>query len=157
VTVDTGERRTFFGRTARHLITCETRRGPIDSTTELDGWHVDSELLPAEKRGAAVYMLASGNARPRLTVKQYGPAPTGLAVYETQISDFVPPNGSRQASERTVEVTDLVEVPLPEGLFTPPAEFKRVVTFTGDSSPAWTDRLRLEWEWLEDWLSSLLG
>src|ERR1700730_1849971 len=64
VTVDTGERRNFFGRVARHLITEETRAnsGSNASTTppgtKIDGWYVDSELLPREKRGTVVHVLA---------------------------------------------------------------------------------------------------
>src|SRR6266851_1833528 len=52
VTVDTGERREFFGRVARHLITEETRtnggsNGSTDLRTKIDGWYVDSEFRVA--------------------------------------------------------------------------------------------------------------
>jgi hypothetical protein len=162
VTVDTGERRNFFGRLARHLITEETRtnrgaNGPADSKARIDGWYIDSELLPREKRGTVVHVLADGNRRPRLIVNQTGPAPSGLAVWESQISHYVLPSGSREVNERTIEVTELIEAPLPNELFTPPTGFKRVITFSGDLPLTWTDRLRLEWERLDDWISNIFG
>ena len=163
VTIDTGERRNIFGRVARHLITEETRttggsnESPTDSRTKIDGWYVDSELLPREKRGAAVHVLAVGNQRPRLRVNQTGPAPSGLAVWERQVSDYVLLNGSREVNERTIEVRELIEASLPNELFIPPAGFKRVITFPGDIAPTWRDCLRLEWERLQDWMSDLFA
>jgi hypothetical protein len=162
-TVDTGERRDFFGRVARHLITEETltNRGSnaptTDSTTKIDGWYVDSELLPREKRGTAVHVLAVSNHRPLLRVNQTGPPPSGLAVWERQVSDYVLPNGSREVNERTIEVRELIEASLPNELFIPPAGFKRVITFSGDIPPTWKDCLRLEWECLQDWIADIFA
>lgn len=91
-TVDTGERRDFFGRVARHLITHETRSNAgWSGSGEIDGWYVDSEFLPREKRGTVVALLIAGDARPRVRVNQTGPAPAGLAVKESQISHYTLP------------------------------------------------------------------
>jgi hypothetical protein len=51
-TVDTGERKNLFGRVARHLILHERHKdagaiGLPDTETEIDGWYVDSDLLPS--------------------------------------------------------------------------------------------------------------
>ncbi len=161
VTVDTGERRDVFGRIARHLITQETRtsssNGFTDSKTNIDGWYVDSELLPREKRGTVVHVLSSGDSRPRLRVHQTGPAPSGIAVLERQVSEYTQPNGAREVNERTIEVTELREGPLPNDLFSPPPGFKRVTTFPGEVAPTWAARLRLEWERLQDWISDIFA
>ena len=46
-TVDTGERKKFFGRTARHLISRVTRSdGP---ETVIDGWYIEAPGLPQRK------------------------------------------------------------------------------------------------------------
>lgn len=161
-TVDTGERKNLFGRVARHLVTHERRRnagaiGLADSETEIDGWYVDSDLLPREKRGTAFHVLVAGNARPSFKVNQTGPAPSGLAVWKSEISRSVLPNGSRAVNERTIEVTELIEALLPDEIFNPPAGFKRVLSFSGDRQPDWTDGFRLEWERFEDWISSIFG
>jgi hypothetical protein len=163
VTVDTGERKSFFGRIARYLITEEARfnggsnGSTTDSKTKVDGWYIDSEWLPQEKRGTVVHVLSGGNERPRLRVNQTGPAPSGLAVWERQVSDYVLPNGSREENERTIEVKELIEATLPNELFIPPSGFKRVITFPGDLQPTWTDCLRLEWERLQDWISDIFA
>jgi hypothetical protein len=55
-TTDTGERRTFFGRTARHLITRE-RSSQSDGETLIDGWYIDLDGLPSTRREAVLVAL----------------------------------------------------------------------------------------------------
>ena len=44
-TIDTGERRSMFGRTARHVITARCY-GDAASGLRIDGWYVDADSLP---------------------------------------------------------------------------------------------------------------
>src|SRR5215813_12914845 len=71
--VDTGERKQFLGRTARHLISRITRSdGP---ETVIDGWYIDVPELPKRKTGSgaafAVLTLTTGQspAPPRIEMK----------------------------------------------------------------------------------------
>ena len=163
VTKDTGDRRVFFGRVARHLVTQETLRDTSFSKdalptrkTDKDGWYVDSDSLPRWVRGRSVHFLAVGGTRPSLTIKQTGPKPTGLAVWEKETSSYSASNGQPEASDRTIEVTELVEAPLPSELFAPPHDFKRVGSFPGDVPLGWEEQLKLEWEWLQEWLEDVV-
>jgi hypothetical protein len=128
VTTDTGERRTFFGRTARRLVTHETSHVEGDATgtqeRQTDGWYVDADTLPREKRSGFVHFLATGNTRPNMKVNRSGPATTGLAVW--QKITFTSPAGTH---EWIVEVPELVEGPLGKDLFEPPKGFRRVICF----------------------------
>jgi len=135
-TTDTGERRPFFGRTARHLITRE-RRGGSDAETVIDGWYIDSEGLPRERHDA-VLVIGSAYGPPVLKVNQTGPKPTGLAVLLKNSSTY---------EETTREVTELVEGPLTDDLFEPPPGFVHGIRFP--------DHFRQTWEWLQDWVASL--
>jgi len=154
VTTDTGERRTIFGRTARHLLTHETSHveGGAASQPErkIDGWYIDADTLPREKRGGSVHFLAVGKTRPRIKVNHLGPATSGLAVWQkiTSIS-------SDKTREWTIEVTELVEGPLSKDIFQPPPDFRRVISFPGDHSLSWTQQIQRGWEWLEDLFTGL--
>ncbi len=106
VTTDTGERRTIFGRTARHLLTRETSHvegGATDqSERQTDALYVDADTLPPQKRGGSVYVLAAGNTRPNIKVNRSGTATTGLAVW--QKITLTTPGETREWS---IEVTEL--------------------------------------------------
>lgn len=158
VTVDTGERRTLFGRVARHLLTEETLdNGQAASAsrdrTKIDGWYIDSEFLPREKRGTVVSLFLVGSSSPRIKVNQTGPAPSGIAVREVRVQILTLPKGEPKTSKVTSEITELDEALLSKQLFKPPAGYQRVIMFPGDSALPWQDRVRLEWERLEDWVS----
>jgi hypothetical protein len=160
-TIDTGERRTMFGHTARHLITKERRhpatgeRAKTDQwESQTDGWYIDADSLPAEKRGGFIDVLAIGGQRPLLKVNRTGPAATGLPLWLRKTSVNTMPNGQRDESELTVEVTELFEGPLERALFEPPG-FQRVVSLPGNYPLAWGEQMRLRWEWLQDWVSGL--
>ena len=151
-TTDTGERRTFFGLAARHLVTRVTSHMEGDPPSHwerrIDGWYIDSDTLPREKRGGAAAFLSitAANTRPNIRVNQSGPSTAGLAVLQ-KISDG-------QSREWTIEVTESVEGPLDKQVFTPPPDFKRVISFSGDYPLNWTRRLQLLWEWCHDLLES---
>jgi hypothetical protein len=153
VTTDTGERRTIFGRTARHLLTRETSHvegGATDqSERQADAWYVDADTLPREKRGRFVHVLAAG-IKPNIKVNRSGPATTGLAVW--QKITLTTPGETR---EWTIEVTELVEGPLSKDLFEPPPDFRRVISFPGDHPLSWTEQIQRRWEWLQDLFTGL--
>ena len=154
VTTDTGERRTIFGRTARHLLTRETSHvegggiGPPEK--QIDGWYVDADTLPHEKRGGFVHFLAVGRSRPNIKVSHSGPATTGLAVWQ-KITSISP----EETREWTIAVTELVEGPLAKDLFEPPPDFRRVISFPGDYPLSWSQQIQRRWEWLEDLFTGL--
>ena len=132
-TTDTGERRQFFGRTARHLVTYTKRSDSPDTLT--DGWYVDVPELPRMKRasGNAVMVITKGvgnqkAAVPRIEVKQTGPEPVGLPVRVK--TTVVLPGASHQTIETLSEVTELLEVTLADTLFRPPEGYQRVERFS---------------------------
>ena len=127
-TIDTGERKQIFGRTARHLIST-TKRSDAPGINTVDGWYIDVPNLPAGKRGIAVGVLTTRStgehpAIPHIEVKQTGPAPTGLVVYQKMKMD------SPRLREIVTEVTELQETNLPDKLFAPPDGYKRVAALS---------------------------
>jgi len=161
-TVDTGERRTMFGHTARHLITTERRHpepgaSANQSESRSDGWYIDADSLPAEKRGGFVDVLAIGGRPPLIRVNRTGPAAPGLALWLKKTSISSVPNEQRHESELTVEVTELFEGQLDRALFEPPPGFQRVVSLPGNYPLPWSQKMRLRWEWLQDWFAGLIS
>jgi hypothetical protein len=162
-TTDTGERKQFFGRTARHLVSHVIRSdGP---ETVIDGWYIEAPELPKWKSGSggsfAVLTLAVAGqspAPPRIELKQVGPAPAGLAVWLKTTSAVVLPGSSRQNYESVSEVTELFEGALSDTLFRPPDGYQRVPNLPcAVSRPAprtWAEPIRARWQQITDWLSS---
>ena len=155
-TTDTGERKQFFGRTARHLVTHMTPSDGPD--TLIDGWYVDAPGLPQLKRGScnavAVFSLEVGSKPvvPRIQVKQTGPALVGLPVQIKTTTSLVLPGGSHQTTETLSEVTELLEATLPDKLFQPPEGYQRVKSFLnspvrGNSQAPQSFREMLETHW----------
>ncbi len=114
-TKDTGERRTMFGRNARHLITREWRESAPGEGSVTDAWYVDVDSLPPMKNGVGVAVLTAGAARPAVDIKRTGAAIRGLAVLETKTG---------AAGAFTRHVTDLYEGPLDPALFSPPPGYR---------------------------------
>jgi hypothetical protein len=130
-TVDTGERKQLLGRTARHLVSRITRSdGP---ETVIDGWYIEVPGLPKQKTGSggalAVLTITAANqssAPPRIEVKQIGPAPEGLAVWQKTTSTIALPGGARRDYQSVSEVIALFEGILSDRLFQPPDGYQRV-------------------------------
>jgi len=161
-TKDTGERRTMFGGTARHVIVEERPHTNAngDATqfeSRRDGWYIDSESLPPEKRGGAIAVLVAGNERPLVKVNRKGPAENGLVLWEKITSIHAGPDGQREITETTSEVTELFEGHLDNALFTPPPGFQRVISLSRDSALPWGEQVRLDWQWFEDSVSNLFS
>jgi hypothetical protein len=97
-TSDVGERKQFFGRTARHLVSRVTRSdGP---QTVIDGWYIEAAGLPKGKSGSGGYfavltLAVAGQRPPRIELEQVGPAPEGLAVWQKMTSPVALPGNAR--------------------------------------------------------------
>jgi hypothetical protein len=162
-TTDTGDRKQFFGRTGRRLVTRVTRSdGP---ETVIDGWYLDVPGLPAPKNGAGgsltVVTLSAGghgSSPPRIEVKQTGPAPEGLAVWQKTTFSVGLPGGSHHSYESVSEVTDLVGGTLPDKLFEPPGGYQRVASLPNTASRpvprTWAELVRAHWQRIEEWFSA---
>ena len=161
---DTGERKQFFGRTARRLVTRAARSDGPETT--IDGWYIEAAGLPKGKIGAggvaAILTVSAGGQRPvipRIEVKQVGPAPEGLAVWEKTSWSMAQPGGARQSHETVSEVVELVEGPLPERLFQEPEGYRRVAVVPGleGGDQSWGGMMRAHWRMVQDWFAGLFG
>lgn len=162
-TTDTGERKKFFGRTARHLITRTLRDG---LETQTDGWYIDASGLPKWKRGGpAIMVLTSslGNQKPvtpRIDFKQTGPAPEGLPVLLKTSSQIAMPGAPAHTFENSSQVIELDEAPLPDRLFQPPDGYQRVDQLSTAAIPTprnWADYAQYEWRRMQAWINSLFN
>lgn len=163
-TTDSGERKRFFGRTARHLISRVTRSdGP---ETLIDGWYIDAPGLPKHNTGSggsfAVLTIVDSSQSagpPRIEMKQTGPTPEGLAVWQKMTSSVSPRGDARGSSESVSEVTELFEGELPDQLFLPPDGYQRVTNLPYAESRTtprtWAEAVRGRWQKIEQWFSTL--
>jgi hypothetical protein len=141
-TVDTGERKEFFGRLARHVI-ITTKQTPLEGShaeageTVSDGWYIDFERrLACEPRrdGANGWLGASGGRREVQPEKpefvNTGPRESGFPVRVKRTSPATKtwPDGRTESFQSRVEseVTQFEEGPLDPALFEVPADFKKV-------------------------------
>lgn len=165
-TTDTGERKQFFGRTARRLVSHMTRSdGP---ETSIDGWYIEIPGLPKWKRGgggaiAILTMTVAGQRTgpPRIEVKQTGPAPEGFLVRQRTVNSIAVPGGAQHTGVTESEVTELVEGPLADKLFQPPDGYQRVGSLPGmpprATARTWGELLQAHWQMVGEWFSNLFG
>ena len=142
-TVDTGERKQFFGRTAKHLVISWRQiadPGACGLTQEgvRDGWYIPkSESRPAQ---GVCYLMAMASSGGRICQDKLifhgNPAPPGIAVLEQ--------NGSF-----TTEVLELSDAPLNKKLFEVPSGFEKVDSLPGQPTMSASQRLTWEWPQLE--------
>jgi hypothetical protein len=128
-TLDTGERKTFFGQTAKHFITTIKRPADTDDAggeETIDGWYVDHErpdhsCAPQYTRENFLFLVGTLLVTyPQVPQFTYvGPVPDGLAVKQTRTVRFAPtkgkPSGQTITGEETVE--ELSDAPLNPSLF----------------------------------------
>ena len=171
-TVDTGDRKEFFGYLARHVITT-TKNIPHQgsrtqpSETVQDGWFIDlkarksciTDLLPAEKSGGYVAVLTAGlDNRPNevYELKETGPRENGfpVKVVRTYRGMLKMPDGSTRESVHKTEseVVELSTAPLDPALFEAPKGlkgFKKVDRIDRQPPvPVWA-RVYMWWERLK--------
>ena len=139
-TVDTGETKEMFGQLARHLITREKRTGGPencyggDSETEIDGWYISFDALPAWRRpkaasvGSTLLMLKSQEGErcsDKIEVHRTGPVPG----YPLKLRTTMRSAGNNSIDSTSVseqEVLEFSQTPLDPALFQVPAGFKKV-------------------------------
>jgi hypothetical protein len=158
-TTDTGERKQFFGRTARHLVSRVTRSdGP---ETVIDGWYIDAHKAGAGGSIAILTMSVAGQppAPPRIEMTQTGLAPEGLAVWQKTTSIISLPGGSPHKYESVSEVIELFDGVLPDRVFQPPDGYQRVANLpdaAARSTPrTWPEVIRARWQEVQAWFSRI--
>ena len=159
-TSDTGERKRFFGHTARHLVSRVTRS---DGTqTLIDGWYIEAPGLASGKSGPGGYFAiltlgVAGQSPPRIELEQVGPAPVGFAVWQKMTSTVVL-LGNVRHYESVSEVTELSERVLPDTVFEPPSGYRRVTNLPYAASRpvprTWAELIRESWQKITGWFSA---
>jgi hypothetical protein len=155
-TVDTGERKQIFGRTARHVII--TRKSiPLEGShylaqqTVTDGWYIDLDRwLSCDMKwpaGSSAHLFGSSGyfAGKSVDVPEFidiGDTETGFPLQEvaTTTSAVPLPDGSEKLrrSKSEIEVTELQEGPLDPALFEVPSGFKLVKQINRNPAPPGT-------------------
>lgn len=142
-TVDTGERKEFFGHTARHVIITR-KQTPLEGShsepqeTVTDGWYIDLDpqvscdrRLSKGKRAHGYGFLVAGKQPPeKPEFVDIGESETGFAVQSVMVSKgtYTLPGGTNKQTNSKSEtlVTQLELGPLDPGLFEIPPRFKHV-------------------------------
>lgn len=161
-TIQTGERKTAFGHSARRVLTTR-RQIPLDpaggalSETETDGWYVDLETRPSCERSDAFAVhtvLLAGNASshagprpefPTVTFKDIGAPERGypIEVMTTSRSTAASVDGTSTPHTFVTHkvVKELSREPLDSALFQIPPGFRpaegRLAAFAAQWSRAW--------------------
>jgi hypothetical protein len=173
-TIDTGERRQIFGRTARHIIRREKRiAGPgacgRSGESESDGWYTDLEerngciTTPKARTGVAIAELITGGSAcmDKIEVHATGTGVMGfpLKLTTTSRDATVPPDGTRKEIAETFEneVTELSEEPLDPALFELPAGFTQVTAIKDQPPVPASVAIRQWWERLKRSVRSWFG
>lgn len=134
-TIDTGERKTFFGHLAKHFIT--TVRRPASQKNAggeetIDGWYIDHEAAdnncaPDYVRTEPFYVIGTALVvYPQIAhFNHTGPVPSGLAVKLTRTHKVA---GSKGTADRIIRIEETVEElsdsPLSPSLFDLPTGFQ---------------------------------
>lgn len=140
-TVDTGERKEFFGHIARHVMITR-KQIPLEGShsepqeTVTDGWYIDLDpqvsCVRKLSRGKRVhaYVVAGKQPAEKPEFVDVGEPETGFAVQQVMVSKdtYTLPDGTSKQTESKSEtrVTPLELGSLDPGLFEIPAGFKRV-------------------------------
>ncbi len=142
-TVDTGERKEFFGHAARHIVTTR-KQIPLEGSKSnaqqmaTDGWYIDLDTniscdrhIPEGKRVHVHAFLTTGNMPvEKVEFIDNGEPETGFAIQwkMTTKEAITLPDGTKKedTSISEMRVTQLVEGPLDPALFSTPTEFRQV-------------------------------
>jgi hypothetical protein len=140
-TLDTGERKEFFGHTARHVIITR-KQIPLERShsepqeTVTDGWYIDLDpqvscdrRLSKGKR-AHGYVVAGKQPAEKPELVDIGESETGFPVQSVMVSKgtYTLPDGTNKQTNSKTEtlVTQLELGSLDPGLFEIPPRFKHV-------------------------------
>jgi hypothetical protein len=118
-------------------------------------------LKRASGNTVAVLTAGAGGQKPlvpQIEVKQAGPVPIGLPVPVKTTVTMILPRGSHETIETVSEVTQLLEVALPDKLFRPPEGYKRVESFpntpvrgNNQAPQSFREMLETHWQMIKDW------
>jgi hypothetical protein len=147
---DTGERKTIFGLTARHLkIVQETESsadacsGAFRSKMEIDGWYADFSAefnCPVDIPRTPGGQMEKPDCKDRIIFKGNSAAKTGFLLNGTMT--MYDQNGSATMTQ-TTETLELSRAPLAASLFDVPADYKLVSSSQElYSMPSMTDMIR---------------
>jgi len=141
-TVDTGERKEMFERTARHVITTRKQTPLAGSQSQpqetiTDGWYIDldsrisCDWWPKNAHAyARLGMVTSRLTAERTKFVDIGTPETGFALElkTTSRGSYRLPDGAQKETTTKGEstITKLQEGPIDAGLFEVPPEFKQV-------------------------------
>lgn len=126
---DTGERKTFFGYTARHLKNVMTADSspdacsPVKMRIETDGWYIDFDAdlnCANDGQSAPQFSAARPACRDEVRFKRVGTAKLGYAVLVT--TTIYDENG-RVINTSTTEVVEISKATLDASLFDVPAGY----------------------------------
>ena len=164
-TLDTGERKDFFGYTARHVIT--TRRqipleGSKSSAQQMvtDGWYIDldtsisCDAMRLSGRPAHAFVAVGNTPIEKMEFVDKGKPETGFAT-EWKITTkeaITLPDGTKKEDRTFIDemlVTQLVEGPLDPGLFAISTGFRRVEHIDRNPPTNLPDDWSLTWECLK--------
>jgi hypothetical protein len=131
-TIDTGERKAFFGYPAKHLITTIKRGHAHGGGGEetIDGWYLDHErpdnhCAPEYTRDNLLYLLGTVLVLyPEVPqFKHIGPLPVGLVVKQVRTVQFAATKKGGAGHMVTVQETieDLSDAPLSPSIFELPS------------------------------------
>jgi hypothetical protein len=162
-TVDTGERKDFFGHQARHVITTR-KETPLEGSHRYaqeivtDGWYIDLDTevsceppwRSSKKRGGIAYLSAGNKAPERVEVVQKGNTEQGFPVESRTVgkSLFVLQDGTTRVStsKSRETVTDFMEGPLGPGIFEVPAGFTKVEHINWDQPQGERSAFSAHWQ-----------
>jgi hypothetical protein len=147
-TVDTGERREFFGHTARHLFLRErhvAEAGACELTHQIEknGWYLPrDERTKAKVAYLQVTFDLAGSGTCHDTVLKHGdPSVPGFPVLES-------------CGSLTRQILELSNSPLDKKLFEVPNDFRKVEALPGQQPVSEFRMLGMEWEELRRALES---
>jgi hypothetical protein len=174
-TIDTGERKEIFGRTARRVITTRkhtplegARSGSQEMVT--DAWYIDlsqrisCDPKPPEGKQGHAYLRATSGKQPvdRPEFVTIGEPERGFALNSamTVKSTFTTPDGGTKDYDSKIEthVTQLEEGPLDPALFEIPPGFKHVEHIERNQvAPASSSQISYLWQRLKASVAGLFS
>jgi hypothetical protein len=164
-TVDTGERKNFFGHEARHVITTYRTTTQAGSHTEpresvTDGWYIDldtstscdAKWQPRNVSPRHEYYAVVGE---RYEIIDDGIRATGFPIERKYTSRWaaVLPDGAKREAVYVIEekIVEFYEGPLDAALFEVPGEFRKVRDLRSEPPMTLADR----WYFTRSWLKGM--
>lgn len=128
---DTGERKTIYGLTARHLWSTINMKGSADACMKdsmlikTDGWYVDLPQFTCPVRYTTGYAGGTGGGcQDRYVTRRSGKGREGFPLMETRV--MVMGNGSNNRFESTLETLEFSTAKLDSMLFEIPPGYTQV-------------------------------